>query len=163
MPKGVWNNKPRTSWLQKCEFETCYAEVGKHGARGLCGGHYKQLLVRGDISLLTPLIPRMLIDPAPTGFKTCRDCKQILPLNAFFKHTKNADGLSLHCRECESFKKKFHNYGLTREVFQKMLIDQDYKCAIDMTEISFYNACVDHDHACCSDEKSCGECVRGLL
>lgn len=57
------------------------------------------------------------------------------------------------------------NYGLTPELFHRLLAAQDYACA--MCHEPFREdepICIDHDHNCCKAEKrSCGECVRGLL
>ena len=56
-------------------------------------------------------------------------------------------------------------YGLTREQFERLLEIQEYACA--MCHVPFEEdqpIFIDHDHACCPDEKSsCGKCVRGLL
>ena len=60
---------------------------------------------------------------------------------------------------------KLTRYGLTPESFKQLLADQDHACA--MCSEPFQDGqkiCIDHDHACCPEEKrSCGECVRGLL
>ena len=56
-------------------------------------------------------------------------------------------------------------YGLTQALFDRLLEVQQYACAMCHTPFAegqpFF---IDHDHACCPDEKSsCGKCVRGLL
>jgi hypothetical protein len=60
---------------------------------------------------------------------------------------------------------KLVRYGLTREQFGRLLVIQQNACA--MCHIGFEEdqpIFIDHDHACCPDEKSsCGKCVRGLL
>jgi hypothetical protein len=60
---------------------------------------------------------------------------------------------------------KLARYGLTKELFDRLLETQDYACA--MCHLRFRGGqpiFIDHDHACCSGEKtSCGKCVRGLL
>jgi len=41
---------------------------------------------------------------------------------------------------------------------------QENRCAVCVVEFDEDTSpCVDHDHACCPGDKSCGECVRGLL
>ncbi len=63
------------------------------------------------------------------------------------------------------YKRKWQ-YGLSVEDFNTLLASQDGKCAICLTDApgGRYNVwCVDHDHACCSGYRSCGDCVRGLL
>ena len=52
-------------------------------------------------------------------------------------------------------------YNVSRERFDAMLIAQAGRCAI-CTE-PMVQPCVDHDHACCPHDSSCGACVRGLL
>jgi Recombination endonuclease VII len=60
---------------------------------------------------------------------------------------------------------KLARYGLTKELFDRLLETQEYACA--MCYIGFEEGqliFIDHDHACCSGERtSCGKCVRGLL
>lgn len=56
------------------------------------------------------------------------------------------------------------SYGKTMEWYSETLEKQGGGCAIcgrhpNLDEF----LCVDHDHSCCPGEKSCGECVRGLL
>ena len=56
-------------------------------------------------------------------------------------------------------------YGLTQESFDQLLEAQGRACA--MCHVPFKDGqpiFIDHDHACCPDEKrSCGACRRGLL
>lgn len=55
-------------------------------------------------------------------------------------------------------------YSITPERYYRMLLSQGGVCAICKLEPERgRRLCVDHDHACCPDKKSCGECVRGLL
>lgn len=61
-----------------------------------------------------------------------------------------------HCRR---------KYGLSEEQYKTMLQKQNNQCPCGTTfgtkrETWPY---VDHDHACCPTEKSCGKCVRGIL
>lgn len=65
------------------------------------------------------------------------------------------------------FRKRF--YGLTPEQFEALKAKQNNLCAIcGKPETVMLNGepkelSVDHNHSCCSGERSCGECVRGLL
>lgn len=55
-------------------------------------------------------------------------------------------------------------YGVTRERYEALLAEQDHRCAICRTDSPGAKAWkIDHDHACCPGNKSCGSCVRGLL
>jgi hypothetical protein len=60
---------------------------------------------------------------------------------------------------------KLTRYGLTQEQFDRLLEVQEYACAMCHTKFEEDQPIfIDHDHACCPDEKrSCGRCVRGLL
>jgi hypothetical protein len=60
---------------------------------------------------------------------------------------------------------KLSRYGLTPEQFARLLEAQQYACAMCRTPFEEEQPIfIDHDHACCLDEKSsCGKCVRGLL
>jgi|SRR5690349_2746341 len=51
-------------------------------------------------------------------------------------------------------------YNRTVEWFDQTFKEQEGRCAICGREAALS---VDHDHNCCPGEKSCGECVRGLL
>lgn len=52
-------------------------------------------------------------------------------------------------------------YGVTPEQFDAMLVEQERACAICGATDGILH--VDHDHACCAGQRSCGGCVRGLL
>jgi hypothetical protein len=60
---------------------------------------------------------------------------------------------------------RISSYKLTEATFAQILLAQDNACG--MCHKPFEDGQlihVDHDHACCADEnRSCGECVRGLL
>jgi len=60
---------------------------------------------------------------------------------------------------------KLARYGLTQELFDRLLEAQQYACGMCRTPfVEGQPVFIDHDHACCPDEKSsCGKCVRGLL
>ena len=55
-------------------------------------------------------------------------------------------------------------YKITPEDYEKMLISQNGVCAICQQPCKSKKPLgVDHDHSCCPGNKSCGECIRGLL
>ena len=60
---------------------------------------------------------------------------------------------------------RLSRYGMTQEDFDKLLQAQGYVCGMCRQQFREGQAiCIDHDHACCQEEKrSCGKCVRGLL
>jgi hypothetical protein len=60
---------------------------------------------------------------------------------------------------------RLKRYNITQKQFDWLLEAQQYACAMGGEPFTEGSAiCIDHDHACCPDEKrSCGKCIRGLL
>jgi len=57
-----------------------------------------------------------------------------------------------------------YKYGLTVDDYNRLLAEQDGRCAICRGKsVKNRRLCVDHDHACCPGGRSCGKCIRGLL
>jgi hypothetical protein len=55
-------------------------------------------------------------------------------------------------------------FKITPEVIDEKLTKQNNRCALcDSLFCSENLPCVDHSHKCCSGDRSCGKCVRGLL
>jgi hypothetical protein len=54
-------------------------------------------------------------------------------------------------------------YNRTWEEIEALAKSQDNKCLICEREFLDWNWAVDHDHSCCNDRYSCGNCIRGLL
>lgn len=68
------------------------------------------------------------------------------------------------CRDCSVVMKLLQRYGITLEQYNKKLEEQDGHCAICPAKPEEVGTlCVDHDHSCCATEKTCGNCLRGLL
>lgn len=61
------------------------------------------------------------------------------------------------------WQKRQWKYGITKAQFEAMLAGQSWQCAICLTAIDGRDAFVDHDHGCCSSNRACDKCVRGLL
>lgn len=58
---------------------------------------------------------------------------------------------------------RFRKHGTTRDRFQALIDSQDGGCAICGTTGDWSTLVVDHDHACCPGQFSCGACIRGAL
>ena len=54
-------------------------------------------------------------------------------------------------------------YKLTKQMYLDLLEQQEGVCAICKLPPNRNWLSVDHDHACCPDNKTCGNCIRGLL
>ena len=57
----------------------------------------------------------------------------------------------------------WRTYKMTPEDYQRLLDKQGGVCAICGKPPNGKLLSVDHDHACCPTDKSCGQCVGGLL
>lgn len=90
--------------------------------------------------------------PVEEGKKWCPYCKQNLPYDRFTKRSDRGVGLAPYCKDCV-YKAKFETtYGIPYEEYEKLLEQQEGKCAICKREEKLV---VDHDH-------DTGQ-VRGLL
>lgn len=58
---------------------------------------------------------------------------------------------------------KFKEHRLTQMQRDRMLQEQGGVCAICKGVDPSGKLVVDHDHACCPGQRSCGKCTRGLL
>jgi hypothetical protein len=98
------------------------------------------------------------------GNKQCRRCFVWQPPAAYSTNRARRDGLTAYCRRCERDKALIHNYGITLADYEAMAQEQGGGCAIcgglskDGRPLA-----VDHDHACCPGQRTCGRCVRALL
>lgn len=52
-------------------------------------------------------------------------------------------------------------YGLTKNQYLDLLESQNSVCACCEKAYDKYD--IDHDHACCPGDRSCGKCVRGII
>lgn len=125
------------------------------------------------------------------GLRGSKGCGRMLPVAEFPKASDSIDGYYAYCRECSTAKARVYRdrmrtenpdlwnqrrlraidgylakrYGMTREAIEELRRSQDNRCAICLTPAVDLGRrlAIDHDHACCDREGSCGKCVRGLL
>lgn len=72
-------------------------------------------------------------------------------------------GPKYYCNTCAPAKKDVHRlrrYQLSKDEFDAMYFEQDGACLVFQYGEATH---VDHDHACCPGEVTCGRCIRGLL
>ena len=113
--------------------------------------------------------------------KKCSICKNILPLDRFYRRENNR--LKSSCISCykSTYKKVrtdkpehtsgvnkkaklLYKYKMSVSVFEELLSAQGNKCSI--CKQYFKNdtdTCIDHNHSCCNSKLTCGKCTRGIL
>jgi hypothetical protein len=100
--------------------------------------------------------------------KLCSKCKSALPeKNQWYCRTCKAEAL----RQWRKRNTKRHQatsrmyyYQLSETGFQELLNSQENRCALCRVLFTLNNVpCVDHNHSCCPEQKTCGKCTRGLL
>jgi hypothetical protein len=98
------------------------------------------------------------------GRKKCRNCKAWLPESAFGFRPKTKDRLYSQCTACYRLRARTNIKGISMARHAEMFEAQGGACAIcGRLETPDHVLRIDHDHQCCPREKSCGECVRGLI
>lgn len=109
--------------------------------------------------------------------QTCIKCDISKPLDDFYlsKDGKGNQYRRRTCKACILAKSKNQSpeyrldarlwsfYRMRLVDYEAMLANQNYQCAICSTKISRSTGYVDHDHNCCPSERTCGNCIRGLL
>lgn len=124
--------------------------------------------------------------------KTCTKCRVEQHLDEFHASRRARDGRRGICKLCalaaarqwygankervaarprqRAYSEKWRRtsrYGLAEGRFEEMLEEQGHACALCRApfdlEAPRRQAHIDHEHACCPGQKSCGSCVRGLL
>jgi hypothetical protein len=151
-----------------CSFDGCDKDAR---TKGLCLGHYDQFHRRGDdLSKLTPLhtLQSNLFIDLDGERRECADCHEIKSFSEFNKQTGQPGNVKHHCRACDRVyqhaDRLWRMYKLTPAMVIAILEEQD-GCAIchSPEPLAKHGWTVDHDHACCPGQYTCGKCVRGVL
>jgi hypothetical protein len=114
--------------------------------------------------------------------KWCNKCKAWLPLAAFSANRSTPSGKEWYCKSCATKCDKEYGqkpevrahlceyfrwwtYRITKEQHITLWESQGRACAICKKPIdrTGKKTHIDHDHACCAGDRSCGKCIRGLL
>ncbi len=111
--------------------------------------------------------------------KICSNCNQVKSLSEFYVHAQKSLGRDGRCKDCCVSIAKAHrstqdknllrhkrymsHYGMSPTTFYRILAQQGDCCAICKVPLTHVDAHIDHDHSCCPGQKTCGECVRGIL
>ena len=106
-------------------------------------------------------IRKSQIDPE-TGWVTwrCTACGSWLQANAFSKHTRSSSGINSICNDCQKWRMKLRNYGITKQQYESILHQQGGVCAVckclpSSDRCTHGHLVVDHCHG--------SGLVRGLL
>lgn len=115
--------------------------------------------------------------------KRCPKCGITKPTSKFYKRS---DGrCESYCRECHTiassdsrrrrvanftdeerkqfaFSRRLTRFRISEDKFWGQLAEQQWMCVCGVA-IDESTLFIDHDHACCPNEGSCGRCVRGFL
>jgi Recombination endonuclease VII len=125
---------------------------------------------------------RVKLKQPTDGTWICTKCGEQKPVSEFTPNGKRADGQTRYrsqCKKCSADGLRgFHDanpekrrtyylstkFNLSTQTFDLLFATQGKKCAVcGCTEPTGHGWTIDHDHACCSGEASCGKCVRGIL
>ena len=121
---------------------------------------------------------RAAFDPVVAGGRQCTRCRAVKPPEAFGVDRSTRDGVSRECRQCGTdrdreraqrdpdYRRRYHlkqRYGLSLEDYLARLEAQGGGCAVCGASPGARIMHVDHDHACCPGEQTCGRCIRGIL
>lgn len=101
--------------------------------------------------------------------KVCGVCRIRKPLEGFHirrdpkrtgKRRGGAASRQSTCRTCSPGVGRAWRHNLSVEQYEALARAQGFACAVCRRVTTLH---VDHDHACCPGDRSCGRCVRGLL
>lgn len=91
-------------------------------------------------------------------FSYCTYCHCWLELAKF-----SFGSLAFRCRDCAWWSRLREIYGLSLVDYMTLLARQGGCCGICGKTWARTGFVVDHDHACCPTQRTCGKCVRGVL
>ncbi|MFD5308271.1 endonuclease VII domain-containing protein [Streptomyces ardesiacus] len=129
--------------------------VRPHNARGFCDLHSRQ--EGKGVSLLPLGVPKKRKPRVVNGKFRCWSCQQYLSREQFSRSKSSKHGIANTCKTCYNIT----SHGLSKAQYDEIYRAQNGCCAICGRKPK--KLVIDHDHACCPKEKSCGKCVRKLL
>lgn len=135
-----------------CKVKGC-TSTSKRIVKGYCLMHYTRLRTTGDLG------PAQRIQDlrGPCIIDGCGDLAG--PTGACRRHWHKVNN------PLKSRKRNLKAKGLTLEAYDALLKKQKGNCLICGVKESESKKrfAIDHDHACCPGQNTCGTCIRGLL
>lgn len=138
-----------------CRVAGCTSDV-QVPKRQLCRKHYGAAWKAGKLDNVA--IWRHTIESYDevSMAGSCTHCGPGVPV--FMRHGR------ANCRRSARQSAIGYKHGMSRQELDDALADVDNRCEVCRAEFTDENpSCVDHDHACCPGQSSCGECIRGFL
>ena len=135
--KSHWNKSKKPCSIEDCERP--------HYAKTYCRVHYARLIRNGTTDALW----------TPLKNDETRSYSSRVTINHPNGNTYEYDRLRHHNRK--NYLK--HKWNLDIVDFDRMSKDGCQICG-EVPEVNYH---VDHDHACCPGNGSCGKCVRGVV
>lgn len=112
----------------------------------------------------------MMPRPTPEGTITCVKCGQEKTVAHFYRYKDRGEIYMATCNSCQNerhrdkhFKKKYGVSQAQRAEMFEVANDRCQICGIHRDYATKGTLFIDHDHACCPEEITCGGCIRGLL
>lgn len=149
--------------MRVCEFKECGRP---HNSHGLCRNHADQRRRGSALRPIRAISPKSVSTVRDEhGRKRCVRCNAWQEESEFYSLLQTSDRLNSHCKSCMKWGNLLRLFGLTPERFAEMLAEQGGGCAICLVrpEENGKRFAVDHDRLCCPSDKSCGQCIRGVL
>lgn len=115
--------------------------------------------------------------------KTCTKCGVEKDISLFCKGKKYKDGYRNVCKRCHTDymmsyyrknpdknkekikintfnKSAWNRHKISKKDYEDLLAKYNGKCHACKERLA---TCIDHDHNCCDSQRSCGNCIRGVL